>query len=143
MHRAKWLCCPLASPALTHAPQAHAELQCDYADKQAELERLERLVDSTMSVRLARPLPATPRRRADASFRAQRWRGVGSSVASAPTTPASSRCASPAFGMAPSTPLSLPAVLPTARLPPSGKTAVFGALPARAGLGDMSNLWRR
>jgi hypothetical protein len=69
---------------------------------------------------------------------------VGSSVASAPTTPATSRSASPAFGFAPSTPLSLPASLQTSRLPPSGKAAGFGMLPAaRSGMGDMTNLWRR
>jgi hypothetical protein len=76
--------------------------------------------------------------------RAQRWRGVGSTVASAPSTPATSRCSSPAFGAPmPATPLSLPAQLHS-RLPPSGKTqAAFGMLPQRTGLGDMSNLWRR
>ena len=75
-------------------------------------------------------------------LRAQRWRGAGSGFASAPTTPATSRSASPAFGAAPATPLPLPASVP-ARLPPSGKGAGFGMLPMRAGLGDMSNLWRR
>jgi hypothetical protein len=38
------------SHASSRAAQAHAELKGDYAVKQLELERLERLVDTTMSV---------------------------------------------------------------------------------------------
>ena len=59
-------------------------------------------------------------------------------------TPATSRCASPAFGAPPATPQLLPPAprLP-ASLPPSGKATPFGLMAGRSSLGDMSNLWRR
>ena len=163
-----------AAPALTPrgalAPQEHEGLKTAFTAKQSELEKLERLVESTMSVRATRPpagldevpvregTSARSLRRAEGLRAAceaaltwhalpQRWRGVGSSSAgfiSAPVTPATSRSASPAFGAAPATPQLLPPAprLPSS-LPPSGKAPAFGLLAGRAGLGDMSILWRR